>query len=468
MSGSITLYFSLLLLGMVCLAISFFQWRWSMYFFFVWLLVEGAFRKWFLPGLSTVLIFVKYAIVVGPFMLCLLKNKANYSYPFVPIIFFYFFWGIIEFFNWSATSDIRIFLVGMMIHYSFITLIVTVPAVLNTKQKILRFFRWAAFLAIPILLLGVYQYSLPPSHYLNKYVGDSTSIAGFMGKVRIISTFSYIAPFGQYLFVLLSFLMVLIIQENNKFLSAVYYCCFVLAWLNVFMTASRGVVAVSAILTIGFILLSVSRRNALWQKFVLRILLVGILTVVAFTVSSSGQKSFELLVKRFERGRVSSRVYNMVRIARLQNAGLLGYGIGTEFQGISRILDIRKQFDVVFEGEKDRLVAGIGFVGYCIVMVLRIIIMIWVWGVFFRTKNYSLRIILIFPVACLTQGAILGGVIYNFMANAHYWFSVGLAIAVLRIQHMEKMQQWRLRLSYSGRGPYAPSNNCDLLPTNDS
>ena len=445
MSGSITLYFSLLLLGMVCLAISFFQWRWSMYFFFVWLLVEGAFRKWLLPSLATLLIFVKYAVVIGPFMLCWLKNKASFSYPFVPIVFFYFFWGLIEFFNWSATSDLRIFLVGLMIHYAFITLIVTVPALLNTKEKVLNFFRWCAFLSIPILLLGVYQYSLPPNHYLNKYVGDSSNfVAGYMGKVRIISTFSYIAPFGQYLVILLGALMVLILQEKNRLLSTLYYGCFVLAWLNVFMTASRGVFAVSVLLTLGFIILSISRYNTLWYKFVQRIVIVGVLTVVTFVFSPSGQQSFERLTKRFTKG-VSIRVYNMVRLARLQNAGLLGYGIGTEFQGIARILDIRKKFDVSFENEKDRLVAGIGFVGYSIVMVMRVVIMIWVWGVFFKTKNYSLRIILIFPVACLTQGVVLGGVIYNFMANAHYWFSVGLTISVLRIKRAEKIQQWHLK-----------------------
>ena len=445
MSGSITLYFSLLLLGMVCLAISFFQWRWSMYFFFVWLLVEGAFRKWLLPGLATLLIFVKYAVVVGPFILCWLKNKSNFSYPFVPIIFFYFFWGFIEFFNWSATNDLRIFLVGMMIHYAFITLIVTVPALLNTKKKILNFFRWCAFLSIPILLLGIYQYSLPPQHYLNKYVGDSSdSVAGYMGKVRIISTFSYIAPFGQYLAILIGVLMVLIVQERNKFLSIAYYSCFVLAWLNVFMTASRGVVAVCALLTLGFIILSISRHNTLWLKFVQRIFIVGVLTVITFVFSPQGQQSFERLTKRFNK-KISVRVYNMIRLARLQNAGLLGYGIGTEFQGIARILDIRKKFDVSFENEKDRLVAGIGFIGYSIVMVMRVVILIWVWGVFFKTRNYSLRVILIFPVACLTQGVVLGGVIYNFMANAHYWFSVGLAIAVLRINHAEKMQQWYAR-----------------------
>ncbi|WP_372368071.1 hypothetical protein [Candidatus Uabimicrobium sp. HlEnr_7] len=456
MSGS-SLYLSVFLVGFLCFAVSMVQWRLSMYFFFAWLLVEGAFRKWFLPGLATPLIFVKYAMIIGPFIRCLIKNKISYNFPFIPMIIVYAFWGLIEFSNWRATSDIRIFLIGAMIHFSFISLIIIIPRLLDTREKIWNFFRWGAILSIPILLLGMYQYSLPQGHFLNKYVGDDSNIASVLGKARITSTFSYIGPFGQYLTILFGFLMILIMQEKNKILSTVYYGCFLAAWLNTFMTASRGVVIISFIYVLGFIVLSRSRENILWRKFVVRLFVAGMLTIAMFMFTQIGQDSSQRLLERFSRGNqkgeIAYRIYKMVRVAKLQNAGLVGYGIGTEFQGIKRILDIRRKFGISFEGEKDRLVAGIGLVGYIIVIIMRVVIFFWIWKVFLRIRDQSLRLILVFSVICLTQGFLLGGVIYNFLASVQYWFSLGLAVSILQIESRERLlyQKRRLNFCYDAR-----------------
>ncbi len=69
-----------------------------------------------------------------------------------------------------------------------------------TREEILRFFRWIALLVIPTSLVALLQSRLSPDHWLNLSVGGtSLEIFSAGDKLRVSSTFPFVAQYGMFL-----------------------------------------------------------------------------------------------------------------------------------------------------------------------------------------------------------------------------------------------------------------------------
>ena len=127
----------------------------SVYLFFIWLIAEGILRKWVFPSLATELFFVKYILLVVP-LLYFVSNGVKISkkeYPFYILILLYLVWGFFEIANPRLTNDLRVKLLGVMIHFAFIPLVYIVPFVLNSKPKVLNVLKILVIISIPIFIL---------------------------------------------------------------------------------------------------------------------------------------------------------------------------------------------------------------------------------------------------------------------------------------------------------------------------
>ena len=101
------------------------RWELTVYIFLIWLILEGAFRKWVFPEYSSQIFLLKYILIACP-IFHFLVNSSNIKkkdYPFFAVLMIYFLWGIFQTINPIATKDIRVKTLGLMIHYAFIPLL---------------------------------------------------------------------------------------------------------------------------------------------------------------------------------------------------------------------------------------------------------------------------------------------------------------------------------------------------------
>ncbi len=133
-------------------------------------------------------------------------------------------------------------------------------------------------------------------------------------------------------------------------------------------------------------------------------------------------------------GGVVKRFLRMLPNEQFDKSGLVGFGIGTAYQGASRFIKSRGEMPRHFESEYERVTLELGVVGLVIVVLLRISIFLFILKSFFKSRNRDAKIIL--TVLVLYQlPAIVGlqSIIYNTTQGAIYWFAIGLVVAINRL-----------------------------------
>ena len=233
---------------------------------YFWLLIfEGALRRWFLPQLSTPLIFVREPVAIYVLWLALptlLRRKWIYwllfIFPFVLIstIFTMLF----------AHADPIIAFVGFSTYLIQLPLIFVFGLVF-TLRDVFQFSKMLLLLSIPMSILFVFQSYLPSTHILNVGPGGvGTSVfAGVKDNFRPPAIFTFINQVASYY----------TISCSSFFIIA--FSPFKFKYKNILLCLS----AVSLLVALPF---SISR-----------IMLLGYGTVVSFTILSL------LLAKRYIR-----------------------------------------------------------------------------------------------------------------------------------------------------------------------
>jgi len=409
--------------------------------FFILLLCEGIFRKWLLNSYSTPIFFIKYIFLFISFLFFYFERKINISrksYPFIPVLFLYILWCIFEIFNFRITADYRVKILGLIIHLSFILLIFIVPYYLNSKQKLIRVIEILIILSIPIFLVGIIQYQSSPDSYINNYVTKSQSnIALAGGYPRITSVFSFITPYTSFLsFAVPICLVPLVYNKSGSYIKFIIYLVFILGVINMFMTGSRYVIASTMlkIIIILFYLIYNLNLRKIRVIFLLFLLLIGSYTFINFSnIGSTSLSSFQTRLEKTEdetaRFKANYSINNYFKYS-----GVIGYGIGTGYQGASSLIEDYKDIPP-FESENSRLIIELGIIGFLLVLVLRVYLLIYSLNVFLRVKDFDLKfIILILLLFQLPSVLLANNVIYNYMENALYWFSIAIIISINQIQ----------------------------------
>jgi hypothetical protein len=412
--------------------------------FYLYIIVEGALRKWLLPGLATPLFFLKYvmAILLTVFFI-INKNKVSLrDYPFIGFFFFFLFYCLLEIFNLKAAKSIMAPLVGIMLYFSFSILIFIIPLSIKKKediQKVLKVLNW---ILVPIFILGIIQYFSPPFSYINKYVNDDMIIAKVGNRARITTTFSYLAtyaPFLGYCILLIFFQLLQIKSVNIKSIWVIVL--FMFAITNAFMTGSRGVVFMSVlqIMTIFFIHTVTSNSGKMAKSFINACLFL-VLSYIVISLNSSSAEAFDNFMKRVERGNdIAGRVesaFNPFKF--LDESGLMGFGIGTTYQGNIRFVD-RSILPGYFEKESERIMLEIGIIGFIILFVFRLSVFIYSLKTFFNTRDAELKLlVLILLVIQIPEVLVFNQTTFNYMANIVYWTSIGMLVSINRISVSEK------------------------------
>jgi hypothetical protein len=158
--------------------------------YFFLLVLEGALRKWVVPGLAEPLLIVRDPVAI----LIYLAALGSGLFPWRAAVL-----GLVGFamaslaFAVVAGVPVVVALYGLRINYLHVPLIFVMGSVL-TREDVLRIGRWVLILSVPITLLMLMQYRAGEGSWLNRGVGGEADgqLAGALGKTRPPGPFSFI------------------------------------------------------------------------------------------------------------------------------------------------------------------------------------------------------------------------------------------------------------------------------------
>jgi len=424
-------------LGLMLIVIGSQKWIYTVYLFLCWFIIEGVLRKWVFPDHSSHIFLFKYLILLCP-MLYFIKRGVRLKkkeYPFYVLLLLYLMWGFLELLNPRISSSFELKVLGVMVHYSFIPLIYFIPFMLDSKEKIFKVLHFISIISIPIFILGIYQYFSPVDSTINKYVSDDIYIATVGDRARITSVFSYLSPYTSYLTLAMSVNFSLLLMGNNNKTSLIYLIISLsLGTLNVFMTGSRGVVYVVILIFICLMFLSIFFKLSK-KRTLINMILVIIASFSVMLFTKSGETAYDNFMHRVKsKGEVRGRtIENILPLRYYDYSGLVGYGIGTTYQGAKRYIDDKGNMPYS-EGEYERVFVEFGFIGLIIILLLRFRLFFFSFKSFKKIKDKQLKflvlMLVIYQIPC-----ILGfqSVIYNSTQNAIYWMIIGIIVSINRI-----------------------------------
>jgi len=189
-----------LILGGLLLVASARFWRIGAWAALVLMVYEGALRKWFLPQFQEHIYFVKDILLLGSYVGCFFGARLMRSRPLIQrhsanlIIGLYAAFCLFQVLN-PRLPNWAVGLYGFESYLFYIPLMYMVPELLPDERIFRRFVGGLLVVAAIPLILGVVQFNLPASHWLNQYVWSTQAVATFgaySDHARVTSTFSYI------------------------------------------------------------------------------------------------------------------------------------------------------------------------------------------------------------------------------------------------------------------------------------
>lgn len=429
-------------------------WKLLLILFFVFVIIEGALRKWVAPGLATPLYLLKDGILLLAFGAYIMSSRSRLTLlsslrqTALPLLLgAYGFIVLLQAFNLRSPSLV-VSLFGVKSHVFYMSLLVLIPAVVaELHRPHYRLKQYIGFVAVPVLLLGIYQFSQSPGHWINRYVADTEYVGGIAGRPRITGTFSYIAGMSTFLMFNISLGLGLTIAAlwRRRDLLWIAAGLLTLTLIVAPMNGSRSVFYAFAI-PLPFIAYQIVKKPGLSTRVALGA--VGAFIVALGVMQTDLMDGWVAFMDRMERvGSGESRIERAIRgpLDAVDAAGLLGYGVGTTHQAASQLVPNRPAGSWLptgrVESQTTRLMLELGLIGWLVLMALKVYVMYFCYQVIDRARD-SVEMTIGITAFAFTSAHLIGSVVFNATAGPLYWGLVGFAIAVWCLQQQSHGQSF--------------------------
>ena len=421
------------------------RWRTAVQAVMVLLVLEGAIRKWLVPGAQDLIYFAKDVLLVGVYAGFLRdRGQLRVRQPAAPVLYgallFGALWGVLEIFN-PALPNLLVGIFGFKAYFFYVPLVLVLPAAFPNDAALYHFLRRYALLAIPVGTLAVAQFFSPSSSLLNTYArsGEDAYIATFGSSayVRVTATFSFITGYTAYLIATAILILALLGASRWKFKGQLLlFGAMGMTVLGMLMTGSRAPVLILVLLLPVYWWLGVIRERSSGATFGRLVIAMALLAWVLATTNPQAISAFRGRAAGVGdvSGRISSPLLSPYLL--LPEAGLLGYGIGATHQTAATlapsVIPYAWLHGLLVEVETGRVMVELGPIGFLLVYFVRIYL-----------AFFSLRQVLAlrtrFHRALATASflfflsAIPGGVVFDPTSNLYYWFFAGLLLLAMRL-----------------------------------
>lgn len=306
--------------------------------FFFFVLTEGIFRRWLLPGMSNVFLVIRDPFVIYAVFLGIKRGLLNDIPPKIMMVL-----GILSFMSTLAFGhgNIIVAIYGVRIIFFYFPFMYICSKVLN-RYDVMKIGKVFVLMLIPMVILNIVQFFSPQSSFVNIGVGGDEEGAGFsggaMGYFRPPGIFTFVAGLTDYFACTLGFLLFYIFDKQmakNMGLSKFLIMSSVMAYMiSLPISISRTHLVQSAyIILISFYIM---RSDPKKIKFVLILLCFCLALFPILMLNDNFSLFIDVFSVRFnganesEGGLGSSileRTFGWLFRA-IDNSSLLGYGSG--------------------------------------------------------------------------------------------------------------------------------------------
>jgi hypothetical protein len=404
--------------------------------YFIWLLLEGAVRKWLLPEYASQIFVVKDLLLWGMFLYALddLAAEPHTQTGFqVVALASVFFFGLFLLTPVSLVSAI-----GLRYYLSGLPLVVLVPYLLEDLDDLEQVGQRILLVTVPLLLLAVVQYGSAPDAEINRYVGSETTpeVAVFgvestetnaaaPNRARVTSTFSYISPYGAYLQTVSVLVWALLLVSRSRLWAVGAMVAFVLA--SMAFTGARGAVGFGVVVSVLFLLYGMG-TGALGR--ILGGIAAGGVLLLCMTPFYLGEAVDMFMARSLQSEDFLERLvaFALAPLTTLVDADLAGAGMGSTFAGAAEIAGTSQDSLATYsEADHDRVGIELGTVAYAMIILFKLGFLGLTLRLVASAADPKVRV---WALGAFVVQIISGLVIpfHNTIANASYMAALGLCL----------------------------------------
>lgn len=416
--------------------------------FFIYIVLEGALRKWFFLELSNELFVLKYIILILLYSFLLGKHYFRHGLK-KPVLMksealLLWGWLYIIVTNMIINGISFFAIVGLSYYLIMVPIIFVLPLIVTNVADIGRYCRAYFGLACLVSLLGVAQFYSPQDAIINRYAWDVTvlEVATLVqDKARITGTFSYITPYTVYLQFMSLVGLALLNLTHVWRVRILLSVGIALTFVSIAMSGSRAPLLLSAILAIPF-LLDISRvllrKSKDFFPLLLSLVFAGVLLFMFGNV-------FSMVLERNRMADdANSRMMGalVTPLNTLNRMDFVGTGIGSTFLGAHMLGGSQEaEFDEVSE---DRVGVELGLFGYLFVLLFKVVFLAKSWGLYRNAVTRQIKTWAL--VSFAYQLSFIWAIpVYNSVAAAFYFASIGLYVLLRNEQsRLKKSRKPRL------------------------
>ena len=358
---------------------------------YFWLLIiEGALRKWIMPGWSNPLLLVRDPVLIAIYFFAIpAKVFPRNAWTWILLVIG-FLSLVISFVRlWLYLPPTTIALVtgyGFRSNYLHLPLIFVMAKVLR-PEDVKRFGWWTLMVLVPMAILMVLQFRAAPDAFVNRTAGgEGEMMMSAMGKVRTAATFSFVTGVVAYFALATGFLVWALLRRTvyNNWLLAAAGTALV---IGIVVSGSRSVVGACAVVVASLAVVLFLRPDSVnrFGQTLLAVVVLGLIVTrtpifkeglsVLSTRFTEGAEATEQSVTRGLVTRVIGDYEEAFYI--LTKAPFLGYGLGVGTNAGAKFLTGRSGF-LLTEGEWSRLFLEMGPVLGIAYVALRCGLVVWI------------------------------------------------------------------------------------------
>ena len=404
--------------------------------FFLVTLAQGAIRKWVAPGLSLEIEFFRDTLPVLALITCkphVRRQLGRFSGRAATLLWAYASAAVFAAF--SPGLPVFVVLVGIRTHFAYLPLALLMPIYLKSWTHGLRKFRQLLMLAVPILLLGLFQTTQPAGSVWNRYVDPEVAVATFGAgdSARATGTFAYITEFASFAEICAIITVLLILTSESNIVGRLWNAGLLIMALGAMMASgSRGVVAMFGAQVLGIAALGYSIR-AIAMRHLLPFLAIVLLAAAA-SVMVLDRQAANFLLRAQDLGtsdtseRVGAGLFEWLEVMYQYP---LGVGLGAGHQAFYAVmLDIGTPD--LWEAELSRLAFELGL-GVIFYIAFKVTLVGQLLARVKATRTRAGRLTLAMCITTLTP-LIVTSSVYEPLTNAAFWAFVGVGFWVVKLK----------------------------------
>jgi len=337
---------------------------------------------------------------------------------------------------------------GLKAYFLYAPVAFIFPYVFKSREHLFLLIRRYIVMAIPVAVLGFLQIMAGPDSSLNTYVSHSEDAPALLSRfgnedlVRTAGTFSYISGYTAFLgfigFLAIGYNMVQGWRLKNNMMPLLALTLVVGA---MFTTGSRAPVYILLAASPVILWLAATSRVLPGRTAMRLMCLVPIMALIAVSVSPQAFQAFMERSGEADSSYTFTRIFSPIdqTMGALSNAPALGIGIGTTHPSASTIMGVVEGLpwwvpdDLLVEDEMARVTVELGLMGFLFIYLVRLLVAVLALRCATSFKDPAYRALGIVLAVHLAVG-IITSIILNATAGLYYWGSLGILLAMQRLE----------------------------------